>query len=91
MTNEYISKQEVIDIVVFECGKWTGLAKEISKQLKQLPAADLVPVVRCKDCKHCYFADNRVPDEQGWVCEINSSEPVNLNGFCSYGERRKQE
>ena len=54
-----------------------------------VPAADVVPVVRCKDCKHCYFADNRVPDEQGWVCEINSSEPVNLNGFCSYGERKE--
>lgn len=85
---EYIDRQAAIDIVAFECGKWTGLAKEINKQLKQLPA-DVVQVVRCRNCKHCYFADNRVPDEQGWVCEINSSEPVNLNGFCSYGERKE--
>ena len=56
--------------------------------LDELEPADVVPVVRCRDCKRCYFADNRVPDEQGWVCEINSSEPVNLNGFCSYGERK---
>ena len=42
--SEYIRKEEAIDIVVFECGKWTGLAKEISKQLKQLPAADVAPV-----------------------------------------------
>lgn len=34
-----IYRQAAIDIVVFECGKWTGLAKEISKQLKQLPSA----------------------------------------------------
>lgn len=45
MADEYIRKQEAIDIVVFECGKWTGLAKEISKQLKQLSAANVVPVV----------------------------------------------
>lgn len=45
MTNNYVSKQAAIDIVVSECGKWTGLAKEISKQLKQLPSADVAPVV----------------------------------------------
>ena len=38
-TSDLISRQAAIDIVVFECGKWTGLAKEISKQLKQLPSA----------------------------------------------------
>ena len=65
-----------------------GLKKPYKKP-EIIDSKDLVPVVRCKDCKHCYFADNRVPDEQGWVCEINSSEPVNLNGFCSYGERKE--
>lgn len=61
---EYIDRQATIDIVAFECGKWTGLAKEISKQLKQLPAADVAPVVhgkwkayspitiRCSICGH---------------------------------------
>lgn len=48
MVDEYIRKQEAIDIVVFECGKWTGLAKEISKQLKQLLATDVAPVVHGK-------------------------------------------
>jgi predicted RNA-binding Zn-ribbon protein involved in translation (DUF1610 family) len=48
MADEYIRKQEAIDIVAFECGKWTGLAKEISKQLKQLPTADVAPVVHGK-------------------------------------------
>lgn len=34
-----ISRRAAIDLVKFECGKWTGLAKEISKQLKRLPSA----------------------------------------------------
>ena len=38
MDNELISRQAAIDTVVFECGKWIGLAKEISKQLKRLPS-----------------------------------------------------
>lgn len=37
--SDTIIRQAAIDIVMFECGKWTGLAKEISKQIKQLPAA----------------------------------------------------
>ena len=37
--SDTISRQAAIDIVVFECGEWIGLAKEISKQLKQLPPA----------------------------------------------------
>ena len=38
-----VSRQAVIDIVVFECGKWTGLAKEISKQLGHLPSVTPQP------------------------------------------------
>lgn len=33
-----IDLQNAINIVMFECGEWTGLAREISKQLRQLPS-----------------------------------------------------
>ena len=36
-SEDYISRQAAIDAVVFECGEWIGLAREISKQLRQLP------------------------------------------------------
>ena len=42
--DDSISRQAAINIVVFECGEWTGLAKEIMKQLRQLPPAQ--PEVR---------------------------------------------
>ena len=51
-----ISRQKAIDTVVFECGGWIGLAREISKQLRQLPPVtpsynsiktELKP---CEDC-----------------------------------------
>lgn len=63
-----ISRQDAIDIVMFECGKWTGLAKEICKQIKQLPTAQ--PEIHfdewCTDCKeydhdkHCCPRFNKV-------------------------------
>lgn len=49
--------------------------------------ADKVEVVRCKDCKHRYYADNRVPHERTWVCERFSNEETTDSDFCSFGER----
>ena len=51
-------------------------------------SASVAPVVRCKDCIHYYFADNRIPQEQRYVCEI-SGEIWKPDSFCSYGERKE--
>lgn len=64
--NDLISRQEAIDIVVFECGEWIGLAKEISKQLKQLPSAkpEIKPI-EYRDCTNAMlrmWMDNVVTD-----------------------------
>lgn len=51
MSDDLISRQAAIDIVVFECGEWIGLAKEISKQLKQLPSAQPeIKPIEYRDC-----------------------------------------
>jgi len=34
-----ISRQAAIDIVEFECGEWSGLARTIAKAIEQLPSA----------------------------------------------------
>ena len=44
-----IYKQDAIDIVTFECGKWKGLSKEITKQINALPPVQL-EIIHCKDC-----------------------------------------
>ena len=35
--DKLISEQAAIDIVEFECGEWSGLAKTIVKAIEQLP------------------------------------------------------
>jgi len=77
MKDEYAVKVEKASLVAY---------KEL---LEAIPAADVAPVVRCKDCKHYYFADNRIPQEQRYVCEI-SGEIWKPDSFCSYGERREE-
>ena len=90
---EYISKQDASNWLkqygqdVLH-GKYKFSLMYIWKNIMDLPSADVVPVVRCKDCKHYYFADNRIPQEQRYVCEI-SGEIWKPDSFCSCGERKE--
>ena len=49
---------------------------------ENLPAADVAPVVRCKDCKHHYDCGVQFCDRLGMDC------PDDSDFFCSYGERK---
>ena len=62
--------------------------KQIGKGLGEV-MDDVAPVVRCRDCEHYYFADNRIPQEQRYVCEING-EIWKPDDFCSFGKRREE-
>lgn len=44
------------------------------------PTADVVPVVRCGECKHKY------PYYNVWLCRFGIKIPGD-DGYCSYGER----
>ncbi len=48
-----------------------------------LPAADVVEVVRCKDCEH-YRAVSRICDHPNGLWLVVKPE----DGYCCYGERR---
>ena len=53
-----------------------------------LIANDVVPVVRCKDCKR--FVDNKEAFVKycNYACGMKT---VSENDFCSYGERKNNE
>ena len=53
--------------------------------LRNMPAADVVPVVRCKDCKYWQDNNDGYPHEE---CRWGHGETPDANDFCSYGERR---
>lgn len=55
--------------------------------LLELPAADVRPVVRCGECKHCvehYDTDGNAPY---WVCK-EWDGGTDYDGYCHYGERK---
>jgi hypothetical protein len=63
-------------------------AYEFSGDLINEPTADVVEVVRCKECKHRIEGAKMCahPKAIGW----DAIEPED-DDFCSYGERRETE
>ena len=62
------------------------IADNIYQEIVNLPTADVVEVVRCKDC--IYYETHQPIHKK--VCEKNEGHliPMRPDDFCSYGERR---
>lgn len=54
--------------------------------IKQAPTADVVEVVRCRDCTH--WSERLGMCLYCYGLHYNAINPSNENDFCSYGERR---
>lgn len=60
---------------------------EPSQYIEALPAADVVPVVRCKDCKHLVSVN--VNGKGIPTCRVSGME-VAPDEFCSRGEKGRR-
>lgn len=87
---EYIDKGELIDFVKDSYGGGNEentciWYRDLIDFIQSAPAADVVPVVRCKECKHYLYQGINA----GWVCMKNAFG-MGKDDFCSYGERRER-
>ena len=64
--------------------------KEVTDAMTMAIEALSVDLVRCRECNYCYYADNRVSDERGYVCDYYHFE-TETNGYCHVGIRRKND
>ena len=95
MKDEYIRKQDAIDAIHCDI-KITGRenAETVCKTIesftdgiKFLEPADVVPVVRCRNCEHWQTDWNpSIPDRH--YCAVMDSM-MKAEDFCSYGEKRE--
>ena len=69
---EYIDREKAKRLLHIE------YAYAAEQLLDEIPAADVAPVVRCKDCKH----------EFGGSCILCGFQKRKPEDFCSYGERK---
>lgn len=63
---------------------------DVLDDVENFPAADVVEVVRCKECKYSkhWYRDKRLC--RLWYGEEKPPAPIDVfdDGFCNYGERR---
>lgn len=82
---EYIELSAAIEAAKHAWAK--GL--EPSQYIEALPAADVAPVVRCKDCKHKGWVQEPCHGKSVDYCKVWDCTLRNLEAtFCSYGEQK---
>lgn len=69
-----------------------GVHKVINR-IKAMPTEDVVPVVRCSQCK--YYTENHLcfhpKQEYGWNSQGGECLQMEANDYCSYGERKNDD
>lgn len=88
---EYIEREAILkhttSVEVGAFSEWDVVKVE---HIKNAPAADVVEVVRCRDCEKCVKKDNFMYCEEhsdGWG---DYTAYVDPDDYCSYGERRSE-
>ena len=67
-------------------------AENMIRIIDRMPSADVVEVVRCKDCKYNYgIANNCEYAKDDIVCCYWESDGLHSDDFCSRGKRRDTE
>lgn len=79
MADEYIRKEDAIRLA--EQGQAQGFPWQF-QMLVRLPPADVVQVVRCKDCKYNATTHKCLNPDSFFLIPKD-------NDFCSYGEKRE--
>ena len=57
-----------------------------AKQIADAPTVDVVPLVRCRDCK--FRSSWMINRNLRYICPESGMFPNGENDFCSYGERK---
>ena len=79
----YIKVEDAIKVADYGCGEFRGIFGQIKEQLDAIPTADVVEVVRCKECiyNQGYFTN--------YLVKCGCGNGAHHEGFfCADGERR---
>ena len=90
---EYIEREKAIKVVddLDDLSVVTGGAIAINafrEKLKEIPAADVVEVVRCGDCEYVEPTRGNNKDTLPYFCTIHREKFCDLNEYCCYGRKK---
>ena len=83
---DYINREDAIKAYAKAFNLADDCIEYASVILKDIPPADVVEVVRCKDCKFAEVADAN-DSEDGYICQFHRGSIWFSGSYCSWGER----
>lgn len=98
MTDEYLDRSSLVArMKYYEEHTTEGSGEHYAystalREIRNAPAADVAPVVRCKDCecaRDLGFQFGGLVHES-WFCLCNGPHPTGANDFCSHGQKREK-
>ena len=95
MTREYIDRIALgigfCNPEIFESKEYARGWNSAIKIIENAPTADVVEVIRCKDCMYyediCGYDCFHPKQEHGWNSEGGECLNMNPDDFCSYGKK----
>ena len=93
MAKRCIYADDFLDLFyVASAGQDKMFVKVVEQVVEDTPTADVVEVVRCKDCKRCYEKRTKRNNQLMRFCmRMDGNEyQVNANDFCSYGTPKER-
>lgn len=94
---DYIRREDALRAVQRQRGANRSPAQNemlngIKTDIIRAPAADVAPVVRCKDCEHARDLGFQFGSlvHESWFCIYNGPHTTGANDFCSHGQKREE-
>ena len=92
--SEYIDRGELLNIINKNVAEaHNERCAQLLEAILSAPTADVVEVVRCKDCKfateYCHGDFDCQCPHTPWASD-EYTIPCKANDFCTYGERREE-
>lgn len=82
--NDYIDRKDLINSIGKDTAPFT--VSMVFRHIRNAPAADVVEVVRCKDCQFWQNNNGGYPHPE---CRWGRDETPDADDYCSFGERRE--
>ena len=84
MADKYVKLNDIIDALENEWG-YEGMREDLEK----LPTADVVEVVRCKDCKYHHWEQEPEHGKTIHLCSVLNAE-VFKDFYCYHGTPKER-
>lgn len=93
MPDEYILRSIAIaKLTALEVTDPFATIADAKRVLADMAAADVAPVVRCRDCEYARDLGFKFGSlvHESWFCIYNGPHTTGANDFCSHGQKREK-